>query len=195
MLKKTMLLAASVAALTALVAPAAANATAKSFTHSGAALTQNAEITATGTSAFTSSAGGISCPTVGKATLEPGSTGKITEFKPTDTSKCTYSGNLDNLCGTVDTHASTGLPWTIHSTKTAGGAYVLNVTGVHVDVGGTGFFCPDVTVNGEATLTVDNREAVTSFTLSGTLKSNLGTEVTAEGSASVSPSGTYGSEA
>lgn len=194
MLKKTMLLVASVAALTALVAPAAANAEAKNFTHSGSPLAANAEITATGTSAFTSSAGGISCSTVGKGTLEPGSTGKITAFDPSTTASCVYSGNLDNLCGTVDTHKSTGLPWTVHATK-SGADYQLRVTGVHVDVGGTGIFCPDVTVNGTAILTVNNRAAVSSFVLSGTLESNLGTSVTATGESSVSPAGTYGSEA
>jgi hypothetical protein len=194
MSKKRMLLAASVAALTGLTAPAAANAEAKNGLHGGLPLTENVETTGTGTAAFTSSAGGISCPSVGKATHEPGSTGKVTELKPTETAGCTYSGNLDNLCGVVDTHVSTGLPWISHTTK-SGANYQSRVTGVHLHVGGTGVFCPDVTLKGEAISTVDNRAAVTEFTLSGTLESNLGTSVTASGSANVSPSGTYGIEA
>jgi hypothetical protein len=180
----------AIAALAALVVPVAANAEAKNWLHSGSLLTKNAEITFTGTHNFTSSAGGVSCTIKSSITLEPGSTATITSHEPSATNTCTYSGNLDNLCGTVDSHASTGLPWTGHGFKISASTYKIIVTNYHTDVGGTGIFCPDVTVKGTPTQTLTERKFWFDTThYHGQMESNLGTTVTAGGTTSASPGG------
>jgi hypothetical protein len=178
----------------ALSVPSAAQATAKEWRHNGWPLAQKETLQFHGTMNFTSSAGGISCFNTTDMDLEPGSTGKVTSFQPTSVVTCSYSGNLDNLCGVVDTWQttySTELPLTMHATRSAGGSYAIVITDLHYDVGGSGFFCPDVTVRGTVIAT-GNPEGFGTLTLSGTLSSNLGTEVTAGGELHSTPSGTFG---
>ena len=192
MFKKTVLLGAAIAACAALIAPAAATAeVAKNFWHNGPLL-QDATLTLHGNFNFTSSAGGISCDKTMTLTLTPGSTGHVTAFAPSQTNTCTYSGNLDNLCGTVDTHQATGLPWTVHGTK-VGILYKFYITNLHTDTGGTGIFCPDVTIKGDVTL-IFEQNPVSTLIVHNTLTSNLGTNVTAGGKLHVTPAGTYGLE-
>jgi hypothetical protein len=197
MLRKTMLLAAALAALAGLAAPAA-NAETKSITLNGAQIAAPVHAHAVGTTSFTSSAGGFACPTT--ATLDLGlttsptsfdsSTGTVTGFEPAPgkTGECTYSGGLDNLCGVVDAHQSTGLPWTLHATKYPSGQYGIRVTGVHFDIGGTGPFCPDVTFSGETILT-GNPHNGNNLTIEGTLSSNVAATVHAAGAQTVTPTG------
>ena len=194
MFKKTVLLGAAVAVLAAVVAPAAATAEiTKQFWHNGQALQQHVSVTLHGNFNFTSSAGGMSCDKTMTLTLTPGSsTADVTAFAPSSTASCTYSGNMDNLCGTVDAHQATGLPWTVHGTK-YGSLYKLSITNLHTDTGGTGVFCPDVTVKGKVTLIfVEN--PVTRLIVHGTVASNLGTELTVGGELDMTPGLTYGLE-
>ena len=193
MQRKTMLFVSAAVSLIAIAVPGAANAAeAKNFVHNGSPLASNAVITTHGTAGFTSSAGGFTCPTTGSVTLEPGSTGKVTAWDPSSTAGCTYSGNLDNLCGTVDTHKSTGLPWTAHGTK-SGSQYKIGFT-IHIDFGGTGIFCPDVTIHGKVTFIAVTVPGWCIHIIHGRLTSNLGTEVEYGGEQPVTPSGTYGVE-
>lgn len=157
----------------------------------GKGLTKTETETFEGTFGFTSEQGGISCPTKAVLELEPGTTGKVKSFAPTETAKCTYSGSLDILCGTVDAHAATGLPWTIHATEVSE-VQTIQVTAAHLDVGGTNAFCPDVTISGDLALTPDKAGAISSVTAAGTLSSNITPTVEISGTLNAAHSGTYG---
>jgi len=207
MLKKTMLLVAAVAALTALVVPAMANADARNWEHNEDPLVGNVPIETHGTAKFTSSQGGLECPTVAKATLEAGSTGKITAFDPKTTAGCKYSGTLASLCSGLALHQPTNFPWIIHATKFSGGQYGMVVTGVDIHVDGTGAFCPNVTITGPAFLTGDPHEGKTLTIENGTVvhekeppeedvvtslhSPNLGVPITASGTQEITPANTY----
>ena len=161
------------------------------FTMGGKGLTKVETETFEGTFNFTSSAGGISCPVKTEVELEPGSTGKVKTFAPTKTESCTYSGNLDNLCGVVDTHTATGLPWTAHAEEVSG-VKVIRISTPHLDLGGTGLFCTDVTIKGDVVATPDKAGEISSVGISGTLESNLGTNVTAGGTLNAAHPKTWG---
>lgn len=205
MLKKTMLIAGVVAALTAVVLPAMANAAARNWQHNGKALEKTVEVITHGTAAFTSEQGGVSCPTTAVATLHPGSTGTISSFGASPTSGCTYSGSLDTLCGEVNLHQSTTTgggaiskqdPWIIHATKwpAPGNQYGFTVTDIEIHVDGTGIFCPNVTTHGDVTATAHpspQNPHTSTFILEGTMTSNITEVVHVSGTQEVTPHGTY----
>lgn len=181
-------------AIGAFLLPSAAFGQAKNATHNGVQLSKSVTVTGSGTASFTSAQGGMSCSGANQEVLlEPGSTGKSTGIGLFQTSSCTYSGVLDTLCGVVDKHEATGLPYVGHGTKTEG-KYTIVVTDIHLHGGGTGIFCPDITLSGDVFATPDNPHSISSFTLSGSLESNLGSNVTVSGEVSGHPAKTYGFE-
>lgn len=113
------------------------------------------------------------------------------EFDKTGT-HCTPIGTVKALgCTAVTNIVSENLPW---SGEIAG--EVVNVSGAKVKVTFSGgFFCPKtVTVEGSLTETPDNTSAISAMTLSGTMTSSLGTNVTVGGELEVlgSAQGTFG---
>ena len=184
MLKKMMLLAVMAVAAVAFAVPAVASAT--EWTHEGKGLEENASVTFTGTAQFNTGTAGIHCTTVHvKATLEPGSTGKITSFEGTH---CTGIGGL---AGATATTTPTGLPWTIHAN--ANGS--ITITGVHIDNAITPSppFPPGATIFGNVTATPNNSSAISSVELSGTVETSVG-PAQVSGTLEASPAGTYGIE-
>lgn len=194
MLKKTLLLAAVVAAVAAVLAPAFAQAELRNWTKGGANLTKVEVVQLSGEVGFTTKEdGGKHCPIKAEVDLEPGSTGKLKSWTVPDTNQCKYHGALDALCGTVDTHHATGLPWTVHATNAAAGR-TIRITDFHVDTGGTGIFCPDVTLKGEIIATPNNPASMGAWTMSGSFMNVLGETATLTGSLALNPANTFGIE-
>ncbi len=186
MLKKITLLAMAVGMLAAFALPAAASA---SWVDNGVALKEgeNPKISFTGTATkFTSVAtGGVSCNTVAEITLTGGTTtGFVNKFEPngTATAACVTSGLLATEGCVVEKVTSTGLPWVLHNntpTKTASvttGTIDLELR--KTNAAKENIACPkfagsDITP-GTVTLTPDNAAAISTLTLSGTLKFDPG---------------------
>lgn len=190
MLIKKGLTALALVTMVALLTSAAAAGSARNWQHNGAGLSGNVNIVTHSTMFASSSQGGFHCPVTASITLQPGSTGTVTSYAIPTTAACTYTGVLDTLCGVVDTHASTGLPWTVHATKFSGGRYGIVITGMHMDVGGTDIFCPDLTISGAPVMYLDPHGGE-SLEMEGILSSNIGAEMSVSGTAQITPSGTY----
>lgn len=122
MIKKLTLLAAAVAALVAFAVPASASAAEWKF--EGKGLTEMKTVKLSGPAGFTVGGGAAGAHAVLDATLtlEPGSTGTVTELTVT---ACTGTGQLAGLTchGTP-----VALPWTVHCN--ADGS--MTITGVHL---------------------------------------------------------------
>lgn len=160
------------------------------WSQEGSQLTSAANVALGGTFAFS---GGTSCTATGMGmTLNPGSTAQATEFGATLAS-CTITGTVKTLgCTAVTSVAGSGMPWSAY-TLANGTIYVPNATIVYQYTGGK--FCPgEVKLTGAFTMTPDKSSSIGSLTISGTMNSNLGSQVTLSGSLSVSPSGKYGIE-
>ncbi len=206
MLKKITLLAMAVGMLAAFALPAAASA---SWTKHDKELKAGetgviSEITGTAIKFTSVATGGVSCHTVGAATLTGGTTtGFLTKFEPltSATASCTTSGLLATEGCVVEKVTSTELPWIIHNnTPTT----TISVTTRTIDIelrktnaAKENVACPkfagsDITP-GTVTLTPDNAETISTLTLSGTLKFDPGEiPVTISGLAHITPEKTYG---
>lgn len=207
MTRKTMLVAV-LAALTAVVLPASASASvdSKSFTKNGKVVSAVEPVTIDGYMRFTGELGGFSCST--KSTVDLGmkvggeftsTTGTVTFFEVRGgTGECFYFGGLDALCDDVDFHGGIGLPWTTHGTGITNGmgeivGHGMSVTGLHFEIGGSGPFCPNITVSGDVLL-AGNAHLGNNFAVSGTLQSNLGVTVAATGEQGVTAKTKVGEE-
>jgi hypothetical protein len=198
MLKKIMLLAMAVAALAAFVLPAAASANWKDGKED---VKTNQIITATGTNVkFTSVAtGAITCHTVSEGTLTAGTTvGDLTKFEVLNndpTVNCTTSGVIANEGCVAEKITATELPWTLTDTGTTITAATKTIDIELVKKAGG--VCPkfpgsDLTA-GTVTLTPNSTTAISTATLSGTLKFDPGSiPVTVSGTFDVTPAATYG---
>ncbi|HEX5763696.1 MAG TPA: hypothetical protein VFY04_11330 [Solirubrobacterales bacterium] len=175
----------------ALALPAAAAAKVE-WTKEGKALTANATIELEGWSGFSSEAGGIACPlTAASATLEPGSTGKITALEIEFPALCETEGGL---AGCSVTEAETGgLPWTIHADLN----HNVQVTGLFMIFELNGFLCPAeiVSINDKENVhgVLDNSQQASSVELQGTVATSLGAVMgQMEGELDITPEQTYG---
>jgi ABC-type amino acid transport substrate-binding protein len=186
MFKKMMLLATMALAVTAAAAPASALA---NWNDGGVAITANKTIAFSGSATFTSSLGGISCSEgTASATIEPGTTGKITAFSADNANtKCTTSGLLASCKVKANGVTAEGLPWIIHDIGTA-----ITITGVKITTDLEGCSLGSVIIGpGTVTATPDNTAKVSKLVLSGTLPSSLGANVTVGGTLLATPA-TYG---
>ncbi len=186
--RKTMVL--GLALCTAAIAfPAVAEA---SWEHKGEAIQENYTVGAlslTGSATYTSGVGGITCQVSADALLEPGTTGMVSTFEldpagaPTD--RCKATGAFGGC--QVHQFEPTGLPWTIH-TETA---TTISLTTGEIHTSLTGAFCiakQVVTTPSTLTWTVDNANAFTQVTVTGSpqvdIQTNGGTIDKVAGTAS-----------
>jgi hypothetical protein len=188
MIKRAMLLAVAALAAMAVAAPASSVA---SWDHAGVPLTKNAVVTFSGTASFSNFLGGISCSNVhASVTLEPGTTGKVTSFEPTNpNTTCTTSGVLASCKVKVGGTTTEGLPWVVHTNTST-----ISITNVKITThleGPCGISKTEIGP-GTVTATPDSKTGVKKITLSGSLPSSTGLPVTIGGSLNASPSGTYG---
>jgi hypothetical protein len=182
MLKKIMLMATAVTAMFAIGAQAAS----AEWYDKGTALVagENPTLEATGTVAFTSTAGGVHCNT-GTAKLQATggekakTTGHVLSFGVEETSKCEVSGSLVFLTGgstTLETVTLTQEPTKVEGTPEANNATShLEVKGIELHNKFTNGF--ELTLFSEASplkaTPVGSTTAISSATLSGELNSTL----------------------
>jgi hypothetical protein len=192
MIKRATLFAAAALAAIAVTAPASSVA---SWDHAGVPLVKPVNVGFTGLVNFNSVLGGISCPNgFANVTLEPGTTGKVTAFgvnSPIPT--CTTSGVLANCKVKEGGTTSEGLPWVVHTNTATISITTVKMT-IHLEnADGEPCMPSSLTIGpGTVTATPDNKNSVSKVTLSGTLPSSLGFNVTVGGSLNAIPSGTYG---
>lgn len=164
-------------ACSALLFPAAAQAELSNWQHSGVDITGEVTIPLEGGFSYS---GGTSCPGLASSlTLQPGSTGSVTEYAIEEPAECEVTGTLKSLgCTALGSLTAESLPWTAHNTSSH-----IRITETKTLFHYTGgAFCPKtVTVEGEMTATPDDAEAIKVLTLGGTLSSSLGTNLTVGG--------------
>jgi hypothetical protein len=200
MLKKITLLAMAVAALAVFVLPAVASA---NWKDSGVEVKTNATITATGTEfKFTSVAtGAITCHVVLEGTLTASSTaGDLTKFEPLGgnaTANCTTGGVIANEGCVIESVTATELPWNLTDTGTTITVATRTIDIRLVKKGSANVLCQkfpgsDFTA-GTLTFTPDKTTAISTLTLSGSLKFDPGSiPLTFSGTFDVTPAATYG---
>ena len=193
-IKKMLLVASMALAAVAFAAPGMASAA--EWTHEGEPLAEEVTVQFEGTAKFEDQEGnGVECTDAyADVDLEPGSTGKVTSFGPTNVSNCHVLGSLGSVCS-LEEVTSLALPWEVDVN-----AANFTITGVHIinHMSG-GFFCEvaigsakEITLSGNVTATPDNTAAISSITLSGSLSSSLGGSVVVSGTMQGTPAGTYG---
>lgn len=159
MFRKRMILAGVVAAVAVAAVPAVAMG---QWTHQTTSITQEKNITLTGTFSTSSAIGGFGCSTGDMGvTLTPGTTGTVNTFESGGT--CNYNGGLAGCV--VTTVQGTKLPWTVHSNTST-----IDIKGVEIFTTVHGAFCPyhDLRVKGTLRATPDNLHAMTEVSLSAT---------------------------
>ncbi len=186
MIKKMILLALAVGALSAL--PSAAMAL--EWTDGTIKVGTERQLQTKGNAKFSSGvAGSVDCKTTSTLKLIPGTTGEITSFHPdtglgTITQVCKAGGALANC--QVHAVQATNLPWvghivteTVQSPKHEHLQKLLVTSGaIHNTLGGQ--FCPaaslEVTPSNEVTVLLDNEHGATNLTLDGSVQvdSSLG---------------------
>jgi hypothetical protein len=155
--------------------------------HNGKKLEKNAVIEATGKVNVVGATVGVDCGKVDTVIDLDATTQdlKATSYKVTEPTKnCTVTGEPASTGCQVEAVTPTGLPWT---GVVVGKSVVWVDTTVHYTLTCSKVF----TVEGEATSTPDNAEAIKTLFPSGTMSSNFGS-VELSGELPVTPSGTYG---
>jgi len=194
MLKKMMLLAVAAAAVLAVAAPAAS----ANWTHSGAELKTNANVTFSGETSFAGELGTVTCKQLtGAATLTGSSShGTLQSFSvDSPTTNCEVGGVLGALCGTTSlesVHLEAGNVPTLTATTT--NIKIDNVKWIYL-FGSEPNPCLELNLRGDLTATPNNPESISSVAFSGTLEdTTLEAQVALSGSLAASPAGTYGTK-
>lgn len=158
----------------------------------GTPLTSEATITLGGS---LNHGGGADCTaTSGALTLNPGSTGGVTEFAIVPSS-CTVTSSMRALgCTKVASVSANSLPWSVKAVET-GGNRNLEIEGVSLTYKyeGTSLCSKGITgtLSGNATAIPNNSGSISSLSLSGTMMHG-GTKVAVSGTQIVKPAGQYG---
>jgi len=192
MLKKMMLLAVAAAAVLAVAAPAAS----ANWTHSGAELKTNANVTFSGETSFAGELGTVTCKqSTAAATLTASSShGTVQSFTvDSPTTNCEVGGVVGALCGTTSlesAHLEAGNVPTLTASST--NIVIDNVKLINV-FGSEGSPCLELDLVGNVTATPNNPASISSVSLSGTLEdTTLEAQVAVSGSLAANPAGTYG---
>ena len=189
MFRKTMVLVGMAAAAVALYVPAVAPA---DWSAGTSKIETGVSVPWVGSFAFVGALGGVSCSSVhSEWTLEPGTTGKVLSFDPTNTS-CTTSGGLAGC--TVTAVNATGA-WITHTNGSD-----ITITIARLDYLNHGAFCPrhNLQLEGTTTATPNDTHAMTKVTLTGAVGAYDGTtealiqNVTSSGTLAYPPPGPYG---
>ncbi len=173
MLKKMTVLAMAVGIVAAMALPATSSA---NWLHHKTPITENKAIGFTGSAAFTSSLGGVTCQVTSEAQFIAGqTTGEIETFDvdPQDeTTDCKGTGLL-SPCQIHNVSPQQGLNWTMHTVNNQ-----ILITTQSLQSTLTGAFCGVKSINltaGTVTGTPNQPETVTTVTLSGNLQGHLQT--------------------
>jgi hypothetical protein len=199
-LKKMTMLVVGAAALVALGVPAGAGA---EWTDHNQPLASNVNAQGTGQLKYQGSAGSVECQMVFAAQLTQGTTTAHISSYEVDvtgtesvTDNCSVGGGTVALgCTDVEFVTTAGLPWIAHATSTQTIAVTTGTIQFHLE---GGFFCPKTKqfTPGTMHITLTTQSTWSQGQLSGGLQADpsIGSSetMTASGTVSITPSGTYG---
>ncbi len=178
MFKKIAVLAMATGVLAALALPTLASA---AWKHEQTPITENKAIGLTGTAAFTSPLGGVTCQVTSEAQFKADqTTGEIETFDihPQDeTTDCKGTGLLAP-CQIHNVSPQTNLNWSFHTTGTVA-TPDIQITTQDLTSTLTGAFCGVKHINltaGKVIAQPNQQNKVTNLTLSGTLQGHLQTK-------------------
>ena len=183
--RRKLVLLATLALTVGVVVPASALA---KWNVKGINITENANVEFKGSMNFQGGiVYGVACPSVEvKATLEPGTTGKVTGFKANP--GCIGVSGYSNCKITAVTPVNLA-SWALEDFETKW----IRILNFSVNFTFTGCGASEVTIGpGTITLVPDKSWSISKVTLSGTLPSTNGINMTAGGSWAMSPADTYG---
>jgi hypothetical protein len=191
MFKKMMLLAVAAMAVVAVAAPAAASA---NWKDAGVDVTGNPHVNFSGPASFNGALGSVSCQEATATVQLTGGTNDahIKTFTVDNPGNCVVGGFLGALCGT---RSLTTADLTQEGTATiSGGTIELTNISLENQFGSCATILLTDEEEGSLTATPNNKKAISSVSLSGSLEDNTGGSEVVSGTLAVSPAGTYGIE-
>ncbi len=128
--------------------------------------------------------GAMTCPSnSGTLVLEPGSEGKVTAF---NWGACSLTGSIAEICNSVTSVTSNSLPW-----KATDQGSSIKLSNISFTVSYSGSKCKPETFTGELTATPNNKSAISSTSISGSLSTGV-INRNWSGSLKWNPAGVYG---